>query len=62
MYFTVNDVSKKLNVSIDTIRRWDKKGLIKSKRDSNNYRIFSLEDIEDLISKSKNKKIPVFMF
>lgn len=56
MYLTVNDVSKKLNVSIDTIRRWDKKGLIKSKRDSNNYRIFSIEDIEDLISKSKNKK------
>lgn len=56
MYYTINEVSKKLNVSIDTIRRWDKKGLIKSQRDSKNYRIFSIEDVEDLISKSVNKK------
>lgn len=56
MYYTVNEVGKRLNVSIDTIRRWDKKGLIKSKRDQNNYRIFSIEDIEDLILKLNNKK------
>lgn len=44
-YLTVSDVAETLNLSVDTIRRWDKKGLIKSIRDDNNYRLFSLEEV-----------------
>ena len=44
MKLTVTEVSKKLNVSVDTIRRWDKKGLIKSTRSEHNYRLFEIED------------------
>lgn len=55
MFLTINEASKKLNVSIDTIRRWDKKGLIKSNRNKNNYRIFNVDEIEELIEKISNK-------
>lgn len=42
---SVADVSKALNCSIDTIRRWNKLGLIKATRDKNNKRLFNPEEI-----------------
>ncbi len=51
MKLTVTEVSKKLNVSVDTIRRWDKKGLIKSTRSEHNYRLFEIEEIKRLQNK-----------
>ena len=45
---TVTEASKSLDVSVDTIRRWSKLGLIKAKRDQNNRRLFNLEEIQRL--------------
>lgn len=45
-FLTVSDVASELDLSPDTIRRWDKKGLIKSFRDKNNYRRFNLEEVK----------------
>lgn len=45
-FYTVVDAAKELNVSVDTIRRWEKKKLIKAHRDANNYRVFSLEELK----------------
>ncbi len=42
---TVSDASKTLNVSVDTIRRWEKKGLIKARRDTKNYRVFDIQEL-----------------
>jgi DNA (cytosine-5)-methyltransferase 1 len=42
---TVSDASKSLEVSVDTIRRWEKKGLIKSSRDARNYRVFNADEL-----------------
>lgn len=42
---TVSDASKTLNLSVDTIRRWEKKGLIKARRDSRNYRVFDIHEL-----------------
>lgn len=42
---TVSDASKTLNVSVDTIRRWEKKGLIKARRDEKNYRVFNIDEL-----------------
>lgn len=42
---TVSDAAKTLNVSVDTIRRWEKKGLIKARRDANNYRVFDIQEL-----------------
>lgn len=51
MGLTVYQASEELNVSVDTIRRWDKKGLIKSNRCNKNYRIFDIEEIRSLYNK-----------
>ena len=51
MAITALMASEQLGVSVDTIRRWDKKGLIKSTRDSRKYRIFDLDEIRRLQNK-----------
>ena len=46
-YLTINQVAKLLNVSIDTLRRWDKKGKFKAIRQkSGGYRYYSKESVE----------------
>ncbi|MEA3272918.1 MAG: DNA (cytosine-5-)-methyltransferase [Patescibacteria group bacterium] len=59
VFITAGEAAQKLNISIDTIRRWDKKGLIKSFRDERNARMFSLEEIKRVKNKihgdGKNK-------
>lgn len=54
MAITALQASAELGVSIDTIRRWDKKGLIKSTRDNRNYRVFDREEIQRLQNKLQN--------
>jgi len=43
--FSAGEAATKLGVSIDTIRRWDKKGLIIAKRNQKNERIFDVEEL-----------------
>lgn len=51
---TVNTVAKMFNVHPDTIRRWEKKGLIQSVRHPlNRYRLFALNNIEKLLEAFK---------
>lgn len=42
---TISEAAQEIGVSPDTIRRWEKKGLIKSVRSENNYRLFSMDEI-----------------
>lgn len=42
---SVATVAQELGLHADTIRRWEKKGLIKSHRDSNNHRMFSVDEV-----------------
>ncbi len=44
-WIAVTDASRLLNVSVDTIRRWEKKGLIKGKRDANGHRLFQKSEL-----------------
>lgn len=61
--FTVSDAATQIGVSPDTIRRWDKKGLIKADRSDLNYRLFDLEEIRRIhrkvsgVSSANNYKI-----
>lgn len=48
---TVNHAAEILGVSVDTIRRWEKKGLIKATRSENNYRLFDLAELQRLQQK-----------
>lgn len=43
---SISEAAQLLDVSIDTIRRWEKKGLIKGARDSSNTRIFDSEELK----------------
>lgn len=48
---SVTAAAKALDVSADTIRRWNKLGLIKAKRDKNQKRLFNLDEIVRLQKK-----------
>ena len=47
----VTDTAETLGVSVDTIRRWEKKGLVRASRDNCNHRIFSLAELERVKNK-----------
>lgn len=51
VFVTVNEAAEKLGVSPDTVRRWEKKGLIKATRSEHNYRLFNLAEVERIHSK-----------
>jgi DNA (cytosine-5)-methyltransferase 1 len=48
---SISDASHVMSVSVDTIRRWEKKGLVKAKRSTNGHRLFSVAELEGLKSK-----------
>jgi DNA (cytosine-5)-methyltransferase 1 len=52
---TVIEAAERIGVSPDTIRRWDKKGLIKAQRSSLNYRIFDIKEIKRMYNKVSGK-------
>ena len=52
---TVSEAAEVIGVSIDTIRRWDKKGLVKTQRSGLNYRLFNLEELKRIHSKAFGK-------
>lgn len=49
--FNVLEASKIIGVSPDTIRRWDKKGLIRAKRSDLNYRLFNIDELKRVQAK-----------
>jgi DNA (cytosine-5)-methyltransferase 1 len=48
---TIADASQFLQVSLDTIRRWEKKGLVKARRAENGHRMFSISELKRLKTK-----------
>lgn len=52
-FITAGEAAVKLGISVDTIRRWEKKGLIKAFRDDRNARIFSLDEIKRIQNKTQ---------
>lgn len=44
--YTIGQMSEKIGLSIDTLRYYEKEGLIIPKRDSNNRRVFDETDIK----------------
>jgi DNA (cytosine-5)-methyltransferase 1 len=53
---TVQEAAQILDVSPDTIRRWEKKKLIRTKRSERNYRLFDLEELQRIQSKYLGKR------
>jgi len=52
---SISDASDALKVSIDTIRRWEKKGLIKATRDATGHRFFNKKELSQLQEKTQGK-------
>jgi DNA (cytosine-5)-methyltransferase 1 len=48
---TISQAADEIGVSVDTIRRWQKKGLIKGTRSDKNYRLFNLEEVRRIHDK-----------
>ncbi len=57
---TVGDVANELLLSIDTVRRWEKKGLIRATRDARGQRLFDLEEVRLLKQKISEKQSGCF--
>ncbi len=48
---TIHEAAEELDISVDTIRRWAKKGLVKAGRNENNYRTFDRNELERVKNK-----------
>src|SRR2546423_11604745 len=46
--FTASEAARALGISLDTLRRWDRDGRIRTRRDSRNRRLVSVREIERL--------------
>lgn len=46
--YTATEAARELGISVDTLRRWDREGRIRTERDSANRRVVALEEIERL--------------
>jgi molybdopterin-binding protein len=47
-YYSVGDAAKALGISVDTLRRWDRRGRIATERDASNRRIVPASEIDRL--------------
>jgi molybdopterin-binding protein len=44
--YTTSEAARELGISVDTLRRWDRDGRIRTERDGSNHRVISHEEIE----------------
>jgi molybdopterin-binding protein len=47
-FYSAGEAAKTLGISLDTLRRWDRSGRIKTSRDTSNRRIVSAAEIDRL--------------
>lgn len=53
-FLLVHETAEHVGVSVDTIRRWEKKGLVKALRNNLNHRIFDVQAVTALHNKINN--------
>lgn len=49
-FLTASQAARRLGVSVDTVRRWNDQGLIKSTRTPKNHRRFDVSEVERIIA------------
>jgi len=56
-FLTVSEVAKIIGVTPLTVRNWDKAGRLTAHRNPfNNYRMYRVEDVEDILRRIDNSK------
>lgn len=52
-WLSISEAAKYLRVSKDTLRRWEKKGILKAHRSPTNRRFYKRKDLERFFSKKE---------
>ena len=52
----LNDMAKRLGVSVKTLQRWDREGILIAKRNPNNRRYYTEDQYFEYIGSSNKKK------
>jgi molybdopterin-binding protein len=55
--FTAAEAARRLGISIDTLRRWDRDGLIRTERDARNRRLVPATEVERLRAEDRARGI-----
>jgi molybdopterin-binding protein len=56
-YYSIGEAAQRLGVSIDTLRRWDRQGRIKTRRDERNRRVVAAGEIERLRGRESSPEL-----
>ena len=51
--YTAREAAQRLGISLDTLRRWDKSGRIRTERDERNRRVVPASEVERLRTESR---------
>jgi len=52
--YTAREAAQRLGISLDTLRRWDKSGRIRTERDERNRRVVPASEVERLRTESRS--------
>jgi molybdopterin-binding protein len=52
-HYTAREAAQRLGISLDTLRRWDRSGRIRTERDERNRRVVPAAEVERLRAESK---------
>ena len=53
--YTAGEAARRLGISLDTLRRWDRQGRIRTRRDSANRRVVPATEIDRLRGRSNHE-------
>jgi predicted site-specific integrase-resolvase len=57
--YTIGDFARRIGRSASTVRRWEREGLIKSKRLPSGHRYFDENDMRSILGKADEKRMTI---
>ncbi|MDA8383818.1 MAG: MerR family transcriptional regulator, partial [Betaproteobacteria bacterium] len=56
-HYNISDFARRIGRSASTVRRWERDGLLKSKRLSSGHRYFDEDDVRGILGKADEKRL-----